>query len=329
MKKVVLICFILFLFAGCTRNEPALPVVDTGNNVTVSASKSPSVREKNAEEEQEVVNISAEKNEESTLIEQIEKEIVDRGNTIVEKKTFKESGTEYLVVLLEKENINDNILIYDIHFKKNVFDLRQSGITVPYVEMKGKKTDCFEIEDKNKDGVKDIIFTGDSVASSPGEVLIINKLKEGFGIIFCDEIDNYQFIDLNGDKVLELYGRTQFGGQVSYDAGFNMAYELKNNEYIFSYELTRNYESRNIREYEQEFEKSPTVENLNRLIYLYAYLGEEDKCMELKESNKDLVKPFEDPENEDYFKYYFGLSEVMAKYYNELWLDLRNQDKLE
>ena len=271
-------------------------------------------------------NISAKENEENILIQEIEKEIVDKGNTIVEKKSFEENGTEYLVLLLAKEGINDNILIYDIQLKKNVFDLKQSGKDVPYLDMSGENTDCFEIADKNKDGVKDIIFAGDPVASSPGEVLMINKLKEGFGILFCDEIEDYQFIDLNGDKILELYGRTQFGGQVSYDAGFSKAFELKNNKYIFSYELTRNYESRNIREYEQEFEKNPTIENLNRLIFLYAYLGEEDKCIELKESNKDLVKPFEDPENEDYFTYYFGLSDVMAKYYNELWLDLRNED---
>ena len=513
MKKLALICFILSLFVGCERNEPALTVVDTGNNVTVSVSESPGVVDKNAEEEQDAVdidriiekmlksyldvekieeykyklneyedmlyfeknsngdflstgkyfdedhkvtfgvmnniidlgdkfyndknisldfsinsyeidkydtsswpvsdislkikgneneenikirtcdgnsikatetektdiilnystyillvssdgyvikdgnklyvterdsdgiglnnltvthiiilpkdvNISAKKNEESTLIQQIEKDIVDKGNTIIENKNFEENGTEYLVVLLAKENINDNILIYDMHLKKNVFDLKQSGITVPYVDMKGKKTDCFEIEDKNKDGVKDIIFKGDPVASSPGEVLIINKLKEGFGAIFWDEIDNYQFIDMNGDKVLELYGRTRFGGQVSYDVGFNMAYELKNNEYIFSYELTRNYESRNIREYEQEFEKNPTVENLDKLVYLYAYLGEVDKCIKLKDSNKDLIKLFDDPENDDFLKYYFGRSEVMAEYYSELWLDLRNPDKL-
>ena len=43
---------------------------------------------------------------------------MDKGNTIVEKKSFEENGTEYLVLLLAKEGINDNILIYDIQLKR-------------------------------------------------------------------------------------------------------------------------------------------------------------------------------------------------------------------
>jgi hypothetical protein len=276
----------------------------------------------------EDVNVSAEKSEEDPLIQQIEKEINDKGNTIIEKKTFKEDGTEYMVVFVEKDEIPDNILIYDLLLKKNVLDLKQSGEVVPYVDLKGKKTDCFEIADKNKDGIKELIFSGDPVASSPGELLIINKFKEGFGIMFCNEIYNYQFIDTNRDGILELYGTTRFGGQVSYDVGFSTVYELKNNKYISSYELTRNYESRNIKEYEQEFKRNPTIENLDKLIYLYAYLGEGYKCINLKESNKDLINDFNDPENDDYFKYYFGRSEVMAQHYNELWFYLRIQSKL-
>ena len=62
----------------------------------------------------EDVNVSAEKSEEDPLIQQIEKEINDKGNTIIEKKTFKEDGTEYMVVFVEKDEIPDNILIYDL-----------------------------------------------------------------------------------------------------------------------------------------------------------------------------------------------------------------------
>ncbi|NLD46628.1 MAG: hypothetical protein GX660_05445, partial [Clostridiaceae bacterium] len=247
------------------------------------------------------VNISAEKSEESAFIQQIDSELKAKGYTINEKKTFIENGTEYLIVFIVKDEIHDNILIYDLLHKKSVFDLKQSGITVPYVDMGAKKTDYFEIADKNNDGVKEIIFKGEPVASSPGEVLMINKQKEGFGIIFFDEIDNYQFIELNGDNVKELYGNTRYGGQVSYDAGFSTVYEFKNNKYTPSYGLTRNYESIKIKEYEQEFKKNPNIETLDKLIFLYAYLGEKDKCIKLKEDNKALIKGVDDPENNDYF----------------------------
>lgn len=194
MKKLVLICFILSLFVGCEMNEPALPVTDTGNNATASASKSPSVVDENPEEEKDAVDIDR-------IIEKMLKSYLE-----VEKiEEYKYKFKEYDDILYFEKNSNGDLLTIGNYFDEdhevtfgvmnNIIDLSDKFYNDKDVYL-DLSINSYEID---KDGIPSWPMSDISLKIKG------NENEENIKIRTCDGYSNKGTEEKNTDIILSYY----------------------------------------------------------------------------------------------------------------------------
>lgn len=250
---------------------------------------------------------------------------------IIFEEQFESNNRLYKIILSLTNPYNNaieynNIIIYAMNSENEeiVFDLNKLNHRIDGISTDNGQ--FFDIYDGNNDGIDEIYFTEFGYASDIPRKLIISEIEGKYEILFFDSILSIEYIDIDKDGIKELYGSTVYGGQVSYNVGFKKAHRYIDNHYKPSYELTRDYEIRNVELYMEDLINNPSIENLDRLIYLYAYLGMVEKCNQIKVDYIELIDDVEKNE-ENYYKYYFFRAVEMSNYYKEIWKYFKSEEE--
>lgn len=303
MKRIILLLLMLLLI-GCQNEEPIkveVPVnepVETESEVTENEETQPEVVEEVYSHDQWLID------EEIKVIERL-----DYDNKAVVIADNPDIGYELIIL---SEHVEGVYIRYDLSYFEVYIDKDQSN----HLEIK-------ELENPV------VIVHGDGVASSPGRVLMydLHTLEE----IFNDEADDLTWIDINGDGIYEIHTRAMYGGQVTYDIGFSYVYALKDGKYQPDYDLTRQYVYDELKAKELILKENLTLENLNKVLETYAYLGDSAACQRLVESYSEFLSDYPellDSGSNEFFLYRFGMWGVMSSEYHTRWVRFRYLDNL-
>ncbi len=242
-----------------------------------------------------------------------------------------EDGLTYTLVFAKTEDMEDhyynNICIYkDYSGKKEcVFDLQAQGHSILGTEL-DEMPAFYAYEDRNEDGIKELYLTESGMLSDFQRRLIIGYFNKTFNIMFYCPMYEVKYQDFDGDGIKELFGATIAGGQVSYDIGFEEVFKLKDNQYYCYLEGTKKLANIQQTEAEKQFEKEPTLQNLNTLVGRCAYNSDVKRADKLLLEYEKMIAPhLEDTENFEDVIFILAYSS-MVEDYKERWQWMQKND---
>lgn len=193
--------------------------------------------------------------------------------------------------------------------------------------------DVVELIDKDGDGVAEFYL---KVKDDFGYdyALVIKKVDGELREVFYGvEYDVVEYIDVDKDGTMELINdHSGGGGYVSAWIGMNLINVLDEDNYVFSYDLTRTYYEILRSKAEEDFNLNATNETFVSLLEACADLGLEEECKNLIESNSGLVD-----DDFDYISYsklssdmvenYFDFVIYRAFYYEMEWSNMEEWER--
>ena len=220
----------------------------------------------------------------------------------------------------EKQNHNQHsneycrIVIYNSH-NYRVFDSERAELGIRGTQFKDT-ADLIKIEDNNKNGIPELYLQEKGSGNATGRLVIIESDQTNYHVVFNNNLENYQFNDVDNDGKLELSGDT---GSAVWELLYYMdktVYKQKGSKYIPSYELTWLMVDNEQSKTNEEFANHPNFDNLLKLIALDAVLGLKDEGMALIKQNIELKK---DLANVATFKNITGSFEKKLQKYQTYW----------